>query len=111
MAKGLKAGDSVAVSKPLKFKRTSNEYKAGLKSLEQGQIGQVVDSARGRSVVVEIRLSDLPAEVRDRIQALMQAKLSLGLESEMPANNVASSKQIAAPVKGRRGRKPKAAQA
>ncbi len=200
MAKGLKAGDSVAVSKPLKFKRTSNEYKAGLKSLEQGQIGQVIDSARGRSVVVEfegkratissqrlqkmqtgeaprrrgrraaianpaqqelhtapastgigvsqpqselfnydspkfaasianklllsgglkdenetvvveIRLSDLPAEVRDRIQALMQAKLSLGLESEMPANNMVSSKQIAAPVKGRRGRKPKAAQA
>jgi len=206
MAKGLKAGDSVAVSKPLKFKKTSNEYKAGLKSLELGQIGQVVDSARGRSVivefegkratissqrlekmqtgetprrrgrraaianpanpvspaqqesyrapalaatnigqpsselfnydspkfaasianklllsgglkdenasvVVEIRLSDLPAEVRERIQALMQAKLSLGLESEIPTNNTALARQTAAPVKGRRGRRPKAAQA
>ena len=206
MAKGLKAGDSVAVSKPLKFKKTSAEFKNGLKSLELGQIGQVVDSARGRSVivefegkratissqrlkkmqtgeaprrrgrrtaianpansaspaqpesyrapalgvtsigqpsselfnysspkfaasianklllsgglkddnasvVVEIRLSELPAEVRERIQALMQAKLSLGLESEMQMNNVTTPKQTAAPVKGRLGRKPKAAQA
>src|SRR5579871_3102395 len=53
MAKALKTGDTVSVSKPLKFKRNSAEYKSGLKSVTQGQVGQVIDSARGRSVVVE----------------------------------------------------------
>ena len=200
MAKGLKAGDSVSVSKPKKFKRTSVEYKNGLKSVAEGQVGQVIDSARGRSVVVdfegkratissqslqkvptgdgsqrarrraaianpaqadtskapttaasaagqsptalfnyesptfaasianklllngglkdenetvvvEIHLSELPTAVRDRIQSLMQAKLSLGLEPEPTVRKATPSKRKAAPAKGRSGRKPKAAQA
>src|SRR5260370_17841042 len=44
------------------------------------------------TVVVEIHLSELPAEVRDRIQTLMQAKLSLGLEPQPKAHKAAPSK-------------------
>src|SRR5579859_5847739 len=53
MAKGLKAGDKVSVSKLLRFRQKSPEFKSGLKSVKPGQIGQVLEAAQGRSVIVE----------------------------------------------------------
>ena len=53
MAKGLKAGDTVSVTKIFKFKRASAIYKNGLHRVQPGDVGKVVDAASGRSVLVD----------------------------------------------------------
>lgn len=53
MAKGLKIGDAVTVRKDIRLKRKDDAYKQGLKRLRNGQIGQIISQADGRSVVVE----------------------------------------------------------
>ena len=55
MAKGLKPGDTVSVTKPFKFKRASDIYKSGLHRVQPGDIGKVVDAAAGRSVLVSFQ--------------------------------------------------------
>jgi hypothetical protein len=53
MAKGLKIGDAVTVREEMRLRRKDPAYVQGLKRLRPGDIGQVVDAAEGRSVVVE----------------------------------------------------------
>jgi hypothetical protein len=53
MAQGLKIGDIVTVRKEIRLKRVDPAYKRGLKRLKPGQVGEVIDRAEGRSVVVE----------------------------------------------------------
>ena len=55
MAKALKAGDAVTVAKNYRFKKNSDEFKRGLKSLKPGDVGRVIDTAQGRSVKVEFK--------------------------------------------------------
>jgi hypothetical protein len=53
MAKGLKIGDAVTVREEMRLRRKDPAYAQGLKRLRPGDLGQVVDAAEGRSVVVE----------------------------------------------------------
>jgi hypothetical protein len=53
MAKGLKVGDMVTVRKAMSLAQKSEAYQAGLKRLKPGIVGKVVDTAQGRSVVVD----------------------------------------------------------
>src|SRR5689334_18575554 len=55
MAKGLKSGDTVSVTKIFKFKRADPIYKSGLHRVQPGDVGKVVDAAEGRSVLVDFR--------------------------------------------------------
>src|SRR5437764_14700676 len=53
MAKGLKVGDAVTVREEMRLPRKSEVYQQGLKRLKRGEIGHVVATADGRSVMVE----------------------------------------------------------
>jgi hypothetical protein len=55
VAKGLKPGDPVTVIELFRFKNNSAESKNGLKSVQPGEVGHVVETAQGRSVVVEFK--------------------------------------------------------
>ncbi|MEP7286993.1 MAG: hypothetical protein ABI947_14645 [Chloroflexota bacterium] len=55
MAKGLKVGDSVSVIKTVRFKPSSETFNNGLTSVKPGEIGTVLRTAAGRSVVVEFQ--------------------------------------------------------
>ncbi len=55
MAKALKPGDAVTVARNYRFKATSDEFQRGLKSLKPGDVGRVLDTAKGRSVKVEFK--------------------------------------------------------
>lgn len=55
MAKGLKSGDTVSVTKIFKFKRASDIYQNGLHRVQPGDVGKVVDAAAGRSVLVSFK--------------------------------------------------------
>jgi len=61
------------------------------------------DGAEAETVVVQVKLSDLPNDVQQKIQALMQAKLDLAPDAG--ANRNGSSEKPAR--KSTRGRKPK----
>ena len=62
-----------------------------------------------QEAIIELRLGDLPADLQQRIQALVQAKLSLGLESEaQPATPKAKGRKPGPAA--RRGRKARTAQ-
>jgi hypothetical protein len=173
MAKGLKIGDAVTVREEMRLHRKDPAYTQGLKRLRPGDIGQIVDAAEGRSVVVEfdgkrvvlasqrldrvqpppappepaeggksgaaeaggresdliryvntgdpqfitgvankllvsgggdeavvvqIRLADLPKQVQRQVRSLMNAKLALGPQGQLPA----AGRKIV-----RRGRKPR----
>jgi hypothetical protein len=60
MAKGLKSGDTVSVTKTYKFKRASDIYKSGLHRVQPGDVGKVVDAAKGRSVMVDFKGQQFP---------------------------------------------------
>jgi hypothetical protein len=54
------------------------------------------------TVVVQIKLSDLPVQVQQQVKSLMRAKLDLGRQPRAPRRAAAQAKP-----RGRRGRKPK----
>jgi hypothetical protein len=60
------------------------------------------------TVVVQVKLSDLPAQVQRQVQSLMRAKLDLGKQPRTPRRAAPAAAQ--AKPRGRRGRKPKTAQ-
>src|SRR5437868_2440055 len=53
MAKGLKVGDAVTVREEMRIPRKWEVYQQGLKRLKRGEVGHVVATADGRSVMVE----------------------------------------------------------
>jgi hypothetical protein len=53
MAKALKVGEQVTVTKPVEFTKRSPERAKGLESIQSGEIGTVVGMTEGRSVRVE----------------------------------------------------------
>ncbi len=62
-----------------------------------------------KEAVVEIRLGDLPEDLQHRIQALVQAKLALGLEAEEQPPVAQTQKASKPGTAQKRGRKPKKA--
>jgi hypothetical protein len=62
-----------------------------------------------KEAAIEIRLADLPEDLQQQIQALVQAKLVLGLESEVQQAVEPSEADLMPPTSQSRGRKPKAA--
>lgn len=61
------------------------------------------------TIVVQVKLSDLPAQVQRQVQSLMRAKLDLGRQPGAPRRAAPAADE--AKPRGRRGRRPKNAQA
>jgi hypothetical protein len=53
MAKGLKVGDAVVVREELRLPRKTDAYQQGLRRLKPSDIGRIVNTADGRSVIVD----------------------------------------------------------
>src|SRR4051794_39085440 len=60
MARELKPGEQVQVKKTFRPKRASDAHQQGLKSVNPGDVGEVVGSAEGRSVVVRFKGIEFP---------------------------------------------------